>query len=159
VLHRAFVFRAAFILLLGIAFHGMGTAVFERTAHAQFREPSVAPSIAPAVPSTAIPSATDQFPASSQPLVPEIPDQHRRQTPAVIKPVQPIPPSKLESAPLVAPVDPRVDPISPKIDQSIRSQVLERHSEQLNNPRFCRKLEQRRQALRMARSAGPRSQR
>jgi hypothetical protein len=90
-------------------------------------------------------------------MVPGIPDQHQR--PAIIKPVQPVTPSKLESAPLVAPVDPRVDPISPKIDESVRSQMLERHSEQLNNPKFCRKLEQRRQALRSARRASPRSQR
>jgi hypothetical protein len=137
VLNRAFIHRrrwqrAAFTFVLGATSYFVGNSVFEQTALAQFRASS----------SSAV---SDQVSATSQqfggdPGTPEIPDQHRK--PATITPVEPI--------------APKTGPITPKINQSIRNEIVEKHSEQLKSQECSRKLEQRRRALRQGRTGSGR---
>jgi hypothetical protein len=130
-IHRRRWQRAAFTFVLGITFCFVGDSVFEQYALAQFR------------PGSASPAMSDQFTGISQSGTPGVPDQHRK--PAIITPIEPI--------------APRTDPINPKIGQSIRNEIVEKHSEQLKSQDCSRKLEQRRRALRQQRRAGGRNQR
>ena len=141
-LNRGFVHRrrwqgAAFIIL-GVALSFAGNSVFERIASAQSASATSAMVVQP----------HDQFPVVAQPATPESPDQHRNPAPPVAVP------SKAEpSAPLVAPVDPKGESISPKLSQGDRNEIIERHSGQLKSKECSRKLEERRRALRQRRAS------
>ncbi len=134
-IHRSRWHNAALTFVLGVGFCFAGNSVFESAVSAQFRA-GVSPTVgsAPAM-------SADQLPTPTQGVTPEIPDQHPK------------------PAPTIAPIEPRVDPIMPKIDQTTRNQIVEKHIEQFKSGNCPRKLEERRRALQQQHRGGSRGSR